>query len=80
MLRDRLGKPVAGDHFVHHGTDLETVWEGDVPCLTPNERFFVRNHTCPAVVDAASWRLLVSGDGVLREATYTLAELQSFTS
>ena len=42
MLRDRLGRPV-GDHFVHHGTDVETVWEGEVPYLTPNDRFFVRN-------------------------------------
>jgi DMSO/TMAO reductase YedYZ molybdopterin-dependent catalytic subunit len=79
MLRDRLGRPV-GDHFVHHGTDLETVWDNEVPHLTPNDRFFVRNHTRPAVVDAASWRLLVTGDGVVREATYSLAELQSFTS
>ena len=79
MLRDRHGRP-EGDHFVHHGTDLETVWEGEVPHLTPNDRFFVRNHTGPAAVDAASWRLLVTGDGVGREATYTLSELQSFTS
>ena len=59
------GGPWATD-FVHHGTDLETVWEGEVPHLTPNDRFFVRNHTRPAVVDAASWRLLVTGDGVSR--------------
>jgi hypothetical protein len=65
MLRDRHGRP-EGDHFVHHGTDLETVWEGPVPHLTPNDRFFVRNHTEPAVVDATAWRLLVTGDGVLR--------------
>lgn len=81
MLRDRFGRPVAGDHFVHHGTDLETVWDGEeVPYLTPNDRFFVRNHTGPARVDANAWRLLVTGDGVSREATYTLADLQSFTS
>jgi DMSO/TMAO reductase YedYZ molybdopterin-dependent catalytic subunit len=80
MLRDPLGRPVAPDYFVHHGTDLETQWEGEVPHLTPNERFFVRNHTGPAVVDAASWRLLVTGDGVGREATYSLAQLQSFGS
>ena len=49
-----------GDAFVHHGTDVETVWEDDVPYLTPNERFFVRNHTESPVIDAGSWRLLVS--------------------
>jgi DMSO/TMAO reductase YedYZ molybdopterin-dependent catalytic subunit len=80
MLRDRFGRPVAGDRFVHHGTDLETVWEGEVPHLTPNDRFFVRNHTGPAAVDGTAWRLLVTGDGVHREVTYTLSELQSFTS
>jgi DMSO/TMAO reductase YedYZ molybdopterin-dependent catalytic subunit len=80
MLRDRSGRPVAGDHFVHHGTDLETIWDGEVPHLTPNERFFVRNHTGPAQVDGTAWRLLVTGDGVSREMTYSLADLQSFSS
>jgi DMSO/TMAO reductase YedYZ molybdopterin-dependent catalytic subunit len=80
MLRDRSGRPVAGDHFVHHGTDLETIWDGEVPHLTPNERFFVRNHTGPAQVDGKAWRLLVTGDGVSRETTYSLADLQSFSS
>jgi DMSO/TMAO reductase YedYZ molybdopterin-dependent catalytic subunit len=80
MLRDRFGRVVAGDHFVHHGTDLETVWDGEVPHLTPNDRFFVRNHTGPAQVDGTAWRLLVTGDGVSREATYSLADLQAFSS
>ncbi len=66
--------------FVHHGTDVETVWEDDVPYLTPNERFFVRNHTSAPAIDARNWRLLVSGDGVIGDTTYSLAELQSFTS
>ena len=78
MLRDRSGRPVDAG-FVHHGTDVETAWEGDVPYLTPNERFFVRNHTESPEIDAASWRLLVSGEGVIGETTYTLAQLKSFT-
>jgi DMSO/TMAO reductase YedYZ molybdopterin-dependent catalytic subunit len=32
--------------------------------LTPAERFFVRNHTSTALVDAASWRLKVFGSGL----------------
>ncbi|HEX5860490.1 MAG TPA: sulfite oxidase [Nocardioides sp.] len=80
MLRDSLGRPLAGDHFVHHGTDLETRWAGEVPHLTPNDRFFVRNHTGPADVDPSAWRLLVAGDGVVREATYSLPQLQSFSA
>ena len=79
MLRDRSGRPVDGG-FVHHGTDVETAWEDDDPYLTPNERFFVRNHTESPQIDAASWRLLVSGDGVIGETTYTLAQLKSFTN
>jgi DMSO/TMAO reductase YedYZ molybdopterin-dependent catalytic subunit len=40
----------------------------------------VRNHTGPAQVDGKAWRLLVTGDGVSRETTYSLADLQSFSS
>lgn len=65
---------------VQHGTDRETVWDEDVPRLTPNDRFYVRNHTTAPAIDARSWRLLVSGDGVLGERVYTLADLQAFTS
>lgn len=79
MLRDRSGRPI-DEGFVHHGTDVETAWDAEVPYLTPNARFFVRNHTESPQIDAASWRLLVSGDGVIGETTYTLAQLKSFTS
>lgn len=79
MLRDTSGRPVEAG-FLHHGTDIETVWEDDVPYLTPNERFYVRNHTEPPVIDERSWRLLVTGDGVLGDATYSLADLKSFTT
>ena len=70
---------MGGDHFVRHGTDLETVWDGEVPHLTPNDRFFVRNHTGPAAVDAAAWRLLVTGDGVHREVTLFPRDLNRLT-
>ena len=79
MLRDRLGQPI-GDGFVHHGTDVETRWTGPVPHLTPNDRFFVRNHTTPPRIEGRAWRLLVSGDGVLGDTTYSLADLQAFTA
>ncbi|MGZ4447999.1 MAG: sulfite oxidase [Nocardioides sp.] len=83
MLRDRKDRPV-GDWFLHHGTDTygdaETVWEADVPHVTPNDRFFVRNHTTPPTIDGGAWRLLVSGDGVLGDTTYSLADLRAFTS
>lgn len=79
MLRDRLGTPT-GDWFIRHGSDAESRWAGDVPHLTPNERFFVRNHTRAAIVDPFSWRLLVTGDGVLGDTTYSLRDLRAFTS
>lgn len=79
MLRDESGQP-RGDWWVHHGTDVETRWTGPVGHLTPTDRFFVRNHTEPPVIDARSWRLLVSGDGVIGDATYSLADLQRFTT
>ena len=81
MLRDSHGRPVdGGDWFVNHGTDVETRWEADVPHVTPNDRFFVRNHTEPPVVDPATWRLLVTGDGVLVERTYSLDDLKTFST
>ncbi|MFC4785446.1 sulfite oxidase [Nocardioides sp. MAHUQ-72] len=77
MLRDSSGRPVDhGDWFIHHGTDVETRWDADVPHLTPNDRFFVRNHTEPPQIDVATWRLLVTGDGLLSERAYSLADLQ----
>ncbi|MFC5177419.1 sulfite oxidase [Nocardioides taihuensis] len=79
MLRDAHDRPV-GDHWLHHGTDVETVWEGPVPHLTPTDRFYVRNHTEAPEIDPAGWRLLVSGDGVIRDVTYSLADLRAFTS
>ena len=79
MLRDAHGHPV-GDGFLHHGTDVETRWDEPVPQVTPVERFFVRNHTQAPEIDPRSWRLLVSGDGVIGDTTYTLDELTAFTS
>ncbi len=74
MLRDSVNPQ--SDGFVRHGTDVETLWADDVPYVTPNERFFVRNHTRPPPIDGTSWRLLVGGDGVTREASYSLDELK----
>ena len=83
MLRDREGHP-RGDWFDFHthetGADVETRWEGRVPRVTPTERFFVRNHTTAPAIDAGSWRLLVTGDGVQRETVWSLAELRRLTS
>jgi DMSO/TMAO reductase YedYZ molybdopterin-dependent catalytic subunit len=75
MLRDALDRPLT-DGFTVHGTDVETVWEPDVPLVTPNDRFFVRSHTRPPVVDADRWRLLLTGDGLHQDCTLSLADLR----
>lgn len=76
MLRDDLGRPLT-DGFTVHGTDVETVWEPEVPTLTPNARFFVRSHTRPPEVDEAAWRLRLTGDGLDRPAELSLDDLRA---
>ncbi len=80
MLRDRDGNPVdpTGGWFIHHGLDVEMDWHGGepVPFHTPNDRFFVRNHSAAPVIDAGTWRLRVHGEGVEHERTYSLDDLQ----
>ena len=78
MLRDRAGRPVGDpDWFVRHGTDVETVWSGPVPTRTPNDRFYVRNHTTAPEIDATTWRLDVRGDGVAAPRSFSLSDLQA---
>ena len=79
MLRDKSDRPL-GDWWIQHGSDVETRWTGPVSHLTPNDQFFVRNHSEPPVIDAQTWRLLVTGDGVIGDATYSLDDLRAFTA
>ena len=83
MLRDRDGRPV-GDWFDLHphetGADVETRWCGRVPPVTSTEQFFVRSHTTAPEIDAGSWRLLVTGDGVQQETVWSLADLRRLTT
>lgn len=79
MLRDALNQPLTTG-FAVHGHDVETVWEGEVPAVTPAERFFVRNHTEPPALDPGLYRLLLSGDGLHRQTTWSLDQLRDLTS
>ena len=79
MLRDPANKPLTAG-FALHGTDAETVWTGEVPAVTPVDRFFVRSHTTAPVIDPGLWRLLVAGDGVYGQSTYSLDQLRDFTT
>lgn len=43
--------------------------------ITPNDRFFIRSHAPTPVLDAATWRLHVGGDGITHPITYGYADL-----
>ncbi|UED87129.1 sulfite oxidase [Streptomyces profundus] len=59
-------KPLPEDRFVVHGTNAETRWSAlrGTGYHTPNELFFVRNHTGTPTIAAADWRLRVWGSGL----------------
>ncbi|MFF1546094.1 sulfite oxidase [Streptomyces sp. NPDC058291] len=59
-------KPVPPEWFITRGTNAETRWEAlrGTGHHTPNERFFVRNHTATPVLDAQDWRLRLWGSGL----------------
>ena len=61
-----IRKPVPAEWFVLFGTNAETRWDAlaDVGYEVPNERFFVRNHTATPLIDPATWRLRLFGDGL----------------
>ncbi|NPC95500.1 sulfite oxidase [Nocardioides sp. zg-DK7169] len=61
-------KPLPADRFIVHGTNAEMRW-GAVRAreeLTAQADLFVRNHTRTPVIDAATYRLRVHGDGLAR--------------
>ncbi|TCR26362.1 secreted protein [Streptomyces sp. BK205] len=59
-------KPLPPAWFIPRGTNAETRWEAlrGTGHHTPNELFFVRNHTATPVLDADDWRLRLWGDGL----------------
>ncbi|MCX4481305.1 sulfite oxidase [Streptomyces cellulosae] len=63
---DTIVKPLPPETFVRHGTNAETRWEAlrGIGHHTPNDLFFVRNHTATPRVDADDWRLKLWGSGL----------------
>ncbi|MFI6730399.1 sulfite oxidase [Streptomyces sp. R-74717] len=59
-------KPLPPEWFIRRDTNAETRWEAlrGTGHHTPNEMFFVRNHTATPVLDAADWRLRLWGSGL----------------
>jgi DMSO/TMAO reductase YedYZ molybdopterin-dependent catalytic subunit len=66
-------KPLPPEWFIPFASNAEMRWDAlrDQGYLVPNERFFVRNHTATPLVDLATWRLELFGDG-LRNGPVTL--------
>lgn len=59
-------KPLPPEWFIRRDTNAETRWEAlrGTGHHTPNELFFVRNHTATPVLEAADWRLRLWGSGL----------------
>ncbi|MQA96052.1 MAG: molybdopterin-dependent oxidoreductase [Streptosporangiales bacterium] len=59
-------KPLPPEIFTVHGTNAETNFAAlrGVGFHVPASHFFVRNHTSTAVIDEATWRLRLHGDGL----------------
>ncbi|MFI2029979.1 sulfite oxidase [Streptomyces buecherae] len=73
-------KPLPADVFTRHGTNAETRPSAlrGTGFHTPNDRFFVRNHTATPALDADTWRLTVWGSGLRGgPARFTLADLRA---
>ncbi|MGA4986126.1 sulfite oxidase [Streptomyces sp. GESEQ-13] len=63
---DTIVKPLPPETFVRHGTNAETRWEAlrGIGHHTPNDLFFVRNHTATPRIGADDWRLRLWGSGL----------------
>jgi DMSO/TMAO reductase YedYZ molybdopterin-dependent catalytic subunit len=73
-------KPLPPEWFVSYGSNAELRWDSVSPedYTTPNERFFVRDHTSTPTIDADTWRLRVFGSGLSGdEASFGYDELRA---
>jgi DMSO/TMAO reductase YedYZ molybdopterin-dependent catalytic subunit len=70
-------KPLPDHLFTVHDGSAEMRWEAmsGQGYHTPNDRFFVRNHTSTPLIDAATWQLNVHGPGVRRPRAFSYDEL-----
>lgn len=66
--------------FIRHSSSLEVRLETLMGVITPNERFFVRNHSPTPVLDAQGYTLVVEGDAVERRLTLSYRELLDLPS
>lgn len=75
-------KPTPAELFINHGSNREMRWEAMAGrgYYTPNDLFFVRNHTRTPHVDPATWRLRIEGSGVSSPLELSYDELLAMPS
>jgi sulfane dehydrogenase subunit SoxC len=75
-------KPTPSDLFINHGSNREMRWEAMAGrgYYTPNDLFFVRNHTTTPHIDPATWRLRIEGSGVAHPLELSYDELLAMPS
>jgi DMSO/TMAO reductase YedYZ molybdopterin-dependent catalytic subunit len=78
----RILKPLPPELFAVHGCAAETRWEAmrGQGYHTPNDLFFVRDHTATPLIDAAAWRLRLHGLGLRSPRSLTYEDLLSLPS
>nr|WP_083976219.1 molybdopterin-dependent oxidoreductase [Herbidospora sakaeratensis] len=76
--RRPIVKPLPHHLFAAHGASAATRWEAMAGqgYHTPNDLFFVANHTGTPLLDAHSWRLRLHGDGLAGPRVLTYTELR----
>ena len=75
-----IAKKLPPESFVNFGTNAEMRWDAvaGLGYTTPNERFFVRDHTGTPIIDPATWSLRVFGTGLKGSpVSFTYAQLQA---
>ncbi len=72
-------KPTPPELFYDFGSNKEMRWENMTGrgYLTPNELFFVRNHTRTPLLNASTWRLKIEGSGVTKPLELTYDDILS---
>ncbi|MEV0612906.1 sulfite oxidase [Nonomuraea sp. NPDC050404] len=75
-------KPLPDHLFRVHGNSAEMRWEAmsGLGYHTPNDRFFVRNHTFTPLIDATTWRLRIHGAGVRCPREFGYEDLRAMPS
>lgn len=75
-------KPLPSHLFIPHEASAEMRWEAMAGqgYHTPNDRFFVRNHTTTPLIEATTWCLHLHGPGLRQALALTYDQLRAMPS